>query len=173
MRRQAAGVAGLIVPDLLIEEADRLAGICRRRDISLIQLVTPTTSRQRAVRIANSSTGFLYYVSVTGITGQRDDLPPAVVDQVGWLREQTELPDLHRLRDQSPGTRADAPSGRRWHHCRLGNRPILRAIGAVGWLRQVARRGACRDRSVRPLAVKRTESVRLKRAEPSWRPRSQ
>ena len=68
---QAAGVAGAIVPDLLVEEAGPLAKICRAADFSLIQLVTPTTPRERAVRIAEASTGFIYYVSVTGITGER------------------------------------------------------------------------------------------------------
>ncbi len=89
---KAAGVSGAIVPDLLVEEADPLAEVCRERDFSLIQLVTPTTPRERAVQIAEQSTGFLYYVSVTGITGERNELPPALVDNVGWLREQTELP---------------------------------------------------------------------------------
>ena len=89
---KTAGLAGLIVPDLLVEEAGELAKICRQQDVSLIQLVTPTTSRDRAIRIAESSTGFLYYVSVTGITGERRDLPPEVLEQVSWLREQTSLP---------------------------------------------------------------------------------
>jgi tryptophan synthase alpha chain len=89
---QAAGTAGAIVPDLPVEESAPLAKICRARDFGLIQLVTPTTPRERAVRIANSSTGFLYYVSVTGITGERTALPPELVDNVGWLREQTSLP---------------------------------------------------------------------------------
>jgi tryptophan synthase alpha chain len=44
------------------------------------------------VRIARSSTGFLYYVSVTGITGERTELPPALLENVGWLRSQSELP---------------------------------------------------------------------------------
>ena len=69
-----------------------MAEVCRREDFSLIQLVTPTTPRERAVRIAESSTGFLYYVSVTGITGERTQLPPELIDNVGWLREQTPLP---------------------------------------------------------------------------------
>jgi tryptophan synthase alpha chain len=86
------GLAGLIVPDLPVEESAQLADICRRRDISLIQLVTPTTPRERAVRIASTSTGFLYYVSVAGITGERTTLPPELVDNVGWLRTQTDLP---------------------------------------------------------------------------------
>ena len=89
---QAVGVAGAIVPDLPSDEADELAAICRAADFSLIQLVTPTTPRERAVRIAETSSGFLYYVSVTGITGERTELPPEIVDNVAWLREQTELP---------------------------------------------------------------------------------
>jgi tryptophan synthase alpha chain len=89
---QAAGVVGAIVPDLLVEEADELAAICRQCDFSLIQLVTPTTPRERAVRIARASTGFLYYVSVTGITGERTELPPTLAENVGWLRTQTDLP---------------------------------------------------------------------------------
>jgi tryptophan synthase alpha chain len=89
---QQAGVAGAIVPDLLVEEAEPLAKICRETDFSLIQLITPTTPRARAVRIAQSSTGFIYYVSVTGITGERRELPPELIDNVGWLREQTPLP---------------------------------------------------------------------------------
>ena len=89
---QRAGIAGAIVPDLLVEEAEPLAKICRAADFSLIQLVTPTTPRDRAIRIAQSSTGFIYYVSITGITGERIDLPPELVDNVFWLREQTPLP---------------------------------------------------------------------------------
>ena len=89
---QAAGVSGAIVPDLLVEEAESLSSLCRKADFSLIQLVTPTTPRERAVRIANSSSGFLYYVSVTGITGERTQLPPELLDNVGWLRTQTRLP---------------------------------------------------------------------------------
>ena len=89
---QAAGVAGAIVPDLPVEEAGPLAEICRREDFSLIQLITPTTPRDRALRIAERTTGFIYYVSVAGITGERTELPPEIVDNVAWLRQQTPLP---------------------------------------------------------------------------------
>ncbi len=89
---QAAGLAGAIVPDLPVEETPALAAICRRADFSLIQLVTPTTPRPRALRIAESSSGFLYYVSVTGITGERQALPQELVENVAWLREHTPLP---------------------------------------------------------------------------------
>jgi tryptophan synthase alpha chain len=87
-----AGVAGAIVPDLPIEEAGPLAEVCRREDFSLIQLITPTTPRDRALRIAERTTGFIYYVSVTGITGERTALPPEIIDNVAWLRGQTPLP---------------------------------------------------------------------------------
>jgi tryptophan synthase alpha chain len=87
-----AGVAGAIVPDLPVEEAGPLAEVCRREDFSLIQLITPTTPRERALRIASCTTGFIYYVSVTGITGERTALPPEIIDNVGWLRGQTPLP---------------------------------------------------------------------------------
>ena len=89
---QAAGYSGAIVPDLLVEEASEMSKVCRKEDFSLIQLVTPTTKRDRQVRIAELSSGFLYYVSVTGITGERTALPTDLVDNVGWLREQTDLP---------------------------------------------------------------------------------
>jgi tryptophan synthase alpha chain len=88
----SAGAVGAIVPDLPVEEAAPLANICRQADFSLIQLVTPTTPRDRALRIAESSTGFLYYVSVTGITGERSELPQSLLDNVGWMRQQTSLP---------------------------------------------------------------------------------
>ena len=51
-----------------------------------------TTPRERAIRIAEQTTGFIYYVSITGITGERTELPQSVVDNVAWLKEQTPLP---------------------------------------------------------------------------------
>ena len=63
-----------------------------RRNLKLIQLITPTTPRDRAVEIARSTTGFIYYVSVAGITGERKSLPSELLETVGWLRTQTELP---------------------------------------------------------------------------------
>lgn len=89
---KASGVAGAIVPDLPVEEAGPLAEICRREDFSLIELITPTTPRDRALKIAERTTGFIYYVSVTGITGERTVLPQSIFDNVAWLRSQTPLP---------------------------------------------------------------------------------
>ncbi|MCA9260256.1 MAG: tryptophan synthase subunit alpha [Planctomycetales bacterium] len=88
----ANGVAGLIVPDLPVEESPQLAAVCRARDLSLIQLVTPTTPRDRALQICETSSGFVYYVSVAGITGERTALPPELAENVQWLREHASLP---------------------------------------------------------------------------------
>jgi tryptophan synthase alpha chain len=88
----ASGFSGAIVPDLLVEEAEEASRICRAADFSLIQLVTPTTPRERQKKIAELSTGFLYVVSVTGITGERTQVAPGLLDNVAWLREQTQLP---------------------------------------------------------------------------------
>ncbi len=87
-----SGIDGLIVPDLPVEESGGLLRLATAMDLKLIQLVTPTTPRDRALRIAETTTGFLYYVSVAGITGERRAMPPELVQNVAWLRGQTHLP---------------------------------------------------------------------------------
>jgi len=89
---EEAGLSGAIVPDLPIEEAVSFAEQTKKHDFKLIHLVTPTTPRDRAVQIAKLSTGFLYYVSVAGITGERDSLPEDLLREIAWLRTQTDLP---------------------------------------------------------------------------------
>ena len=69
-----AGVSGLIVPDLPLEEAAELLAICDQRGIALVPLVAPTTPEDRLARIAASARGFLYAVSLTGTTGERAGL---------------------------------------------------------------------------------------------------
>jgi tryptophan synthase alpha chain len=87
-----SGLDGLIVPDLPVEEAKALMEKASERNLKLIQLITPTTKRDRALQIAESTTGFIYYVSVAGITGERAAIPAELVETVSWLRSQTELP---------------------------------------------------------------------------------
>ncbi|WP_165067112.1 tryptophan synthase subunit alpha [Paludisphaera rhizosphaerae] len=87
-----AGLDGLIVPDLPVEESASLQDKATRRNLKLIQLITPTTPRARAVEIARLTTGFIYYVSVAGITGERKALPEDLKANVAWLRTQTDLP---------------------------------------------------------------------------------
>lgn len=87
-----SGFSGLIVPDLPFEESEELANTCCDAEVALIQLVTPMTPLERARRIAARSTGFLYCVSITGITGARDQLPFQVKDLLVQLRQATALP---------------------------------------------------------------------------------
>lgn len=90
----AAGLAGLVVPDLPLEESDVLDATCTGANLALVRLVTPTTPQERAAEIARRSTGFLYCVSVAGVTGARTELPAGLVDRVAWLRSKSSVPVL-------------------------------------------------------------------------------
>jgi len=98
----AAGLAGFVVPDLPVEESDDLDGACRNAGLALVRLVTPTTPPERAAAIAAKSTGFLYCVSVAGVTGARTELPAGLIDRVKWLRTQTDVPILVGFGISSP-----------------------------------------------------------------------
>lgn len=87
-----AGIAGLIVPDLPVEEMEMLGSQAADRDLKLVLLVTPTTPPERAAKIVRTSTGFVYCVSVAGITGERDRLPAELLEQLRRLRNLTDLP---------------------------------------------------------------------------------
>ena len=89
---KAAGLAGFVVPDLPLEESDELDAACRAAGLALVRLVTPTTPPERAEAIARKSTGFLYCVSVAGVTGARTELPPGLLDRIAWLRTKTDVP---------------------------------------------------------------------------------
>ncbi len=91
-RAKQVGVAGLIVPDLPADESESLAAKCGEQGLSLIQLVTPTTHPERVRQIMDRSTGFIYYVSVAGITGERNVLPAELEASIAKLRAETSLP---------------------------------------------------------------------------------
>jgi tryptophan synthase alpha chain len=142
---QTAGLSGVIVPDLPLEESGELSRLAAARQLKLIQLVTPTTPRDRAVRIARSSTGFLYCVSVAGITGERDRLPDELLDQLRWLRGQTDLPicvgfgiskpeHVQMLRDVADGIIVGSALVRPLE--RAGTRPVNDIIREIGDLAQ-------------------------------------
>ncbi len=88
----AAGVDGLIVVDLPSEEADMLVPLAHANDMDVIRLVAPTTDEARLPLVLDGSSGFVYYVSITGITGTRsastDDLKLAIPK----VRHATDLP---------------------------------------------------------------------------------
>ncbi|WIG60323.1 MAG: Tryptophan synthase alpha chain [Ktedonobacterales bacterium] len=91
----AAGVAGLIVPDLPPEEAAPLATAAEQRGIALNFLVTPTSPDERVeqvARVAKGSGGFVYCVSLSGVTGARAQLPEHLAAFVARVRARTDLP---------------------------------------------------------------------------------
>ena len=87
-----AGVDGLIVPDLPIEEAEPLESEAEPAGLDVIQLVAPTSSPVRVRAIARRSRGFVYVVSVTGITGERREVPKDLAGQIRTLRAVTTKP---------------------------------------------------------------------------------
>jgi tryptophan synthase alpha chain len=88
----AAGAAGLVVPDLPLEEAEKLSAIASDHGLDLVLLVAPTTPSDRMGRIAAASRGFTYLVSVTGVTGVRTTLESRVADLVQQLKAMGPTP---------------------------------------------------------------------------------
>ena len=87
-----AGVSGVIVPDLPIEEAEPVAGWLRSASLDTIFMVAPTTPPDRIATICSHSSGFVYCVTVTGITGARKELPEGMPELFGEVRKHTHLP---------------------------------------------------------------------------------
>jgi tryptophan synthase alpha chain len=87
-----AGLSGVVVPDLPAEEAEEFASICRSHDFRLTLLVTPTTSPDRLDAIARVCTGFVYVVSIVGITGGQSHFSNALPDLLATLKTRTDRP---------------------------------------------------------------------------------
>jgi tryptophan synthase alpha chain len=87
-----AGVDGLIVPDLPVDEADELAAAASSKGLDLVLLAAPTTTPERLARIGAMTRGFLYYVSVTGVTGGRAQLPDDLPAQLAEARKASRVP---------------------------------------------------------------------------------
>lgn len=89
----ASGVDGVLCVDLPPEEGERrLAPALRGQDIDLVYLVAPTSGRRRSRAIGRASSGFVYYVSRTGVTGERQRLPRYLLRQAKRLRKRLDLP---------------------------------------------------------------------------------
>ncbi len=87
-----AGVAGVIVPDLPIEEAEPVSGWLRSASLDTVFMVAPTTPPDRISAVCSHSSGFVYCVTVTGITGARKQLPEGMDELLGTVKERTKLP---------------------------------------------------------------------------------
>ncbi|MCB0166153.1 MAG: tryptophan synthase subunit alpha [Anaerolineae bacterium] len=87
-----AGVDGFIVPDLPPEEAAELEALCEQHQLALIYLLAPTSTAERIKLVAEKSKGFIYLVSLTGVTGARNELSSGLDQFVARVRDVTSLP---------------------------------------------------------------------------------
>ncbi|WP_437185178.1 tryptophan synthase subunit alpha [Planctomicrobium sp. SH668] len=87
-----SGISGLIVPDLPGAEAQELFEATKAVGLDLIQLIAPTTPRERVKDILSVCSGFVYIVAVAGTTGERSEVADALLKQLAWLKDETTLP---------------------------------------------------------------------------------
>ena len=87
-----AGVAGLVVPDLPFEEAGDLDAAAKSAGLINVRFLAPTTSEVRVGQICNSAQGFIYCVTVTGVTGKRTAMDPAIAALLAQARTHTDVP---------------------------------------------------------------------------------
>ena len=88
----AAGVDGLIIVDVPPEEADEVEPHATARGLDLIRLIAPTTDEARLPKVLGATTGFIYYVSITGITGTRSADYGSLAPAIAALKRHTDLP---------------------------------------------------------------------------------
>lgn len=89
---KAAGVDGLIIPDLPVSEAESLRKAAVKEEISLVFFLAPTTSPARMKEIVKAASGFIYFVSVAGVTGARTSAPVSIERQVKAAQKLTPVP---------------------------------------------------------------------------------
>ena len=104
----AAGVDGLIVVDLPTEEADLLVPFATASGLDIIRLVAPTTDDSRMPLVLNGSSGFVYYVSITGITGTRTASAAELAEAMPRIRRVTDLPIAVGFGVRTPEQAAEA-----------------------------------------------------------------
>ncbi len=91
-RAVSSGIDGATIPDLPAEEAEKFVPDCDRHNFSLISFTTPGTSFRRREKLLSMGRGFVYYIAVRGITGQRASMPEDLNDNIEQIKKQTALP---------------------------------------------------------------------------------
>ncbi|MDX2178867.1 MAG: tryptophan synthase subunit alpha [Bryobacteraceae bacterium] len=89
---KAAGIDGCLITDLSVEEAEDFVGVMRRAELDTVFLAAPTSSTRRLDLVARYSTGFIYAVSRTGVTGEREQLAQSAAPLLDALRARTKMP---------------------------------------------------------------------------------
>ena len=107
-RAASAGIAGLIVPDLPVEESESLRDAAAAAGLAWIPLVAPTSPPDRVKAITETATGFVYAVSTLGVTGTREQLSERAARVVAACRDATDAPVLVGIGVSSPGHAVEA-----------------------------------------------------------------
>ena len=131
----AAGADGLIVPDLPHDEAGELLEGCRLHGLDLVPLLAPTSTDERIALACAAAGGFVYLVSVAGITGSRDGFSQRVAPLVERVRGHTELPLLVGFGISSPARRPErrsTPAPTAWSSAPRRSR-CMRPRARPGW----------------------------------------
>ena len=88
----ASGIDGLIIPELPPEEGDELGNLAGKSGVDLIYLLAPTSNEERIKLVAGKSRGFIYLVSIAGVTGARTELPPDLGEFIGKVKQIAKQP---------------------------------------------------------------------------------
>ncbi|MDQ8193553.1 tryptophan synthase subunit alpha [Coraliomargarita sp. SDUM461004] len=91
-RAKAAGVDGILTLDLPPEEAAEHLAACAKHDVKTVFIVAPTTPESRLERICEATTGFVYYVSREGVTGEQASMSESIQANVAQIKQHTDLP---------------------------------------------------------------------------------
>ena len=138
-----AGVSGLVIPDLPVDEVGRLAELATDVGVALCPLAAPTSTDERLARVGELATGFVYCVSVAGVTGTRDALPPGAVELLRRVRSRTDAPVALGFGIGSAEAAVEAASAEA-DGVIIGSK-LMQLVGeggpqrAGGWLREVRR----------------------------------
>ncbi len=103
-----AGVSGLVIPDLPIDEALDLRAMAAEKGVSVCPLAAPTTTDDRLDEIARAASGFVYCVSVAGVTGAREKLPPGAIELLRRARARVSVPVVLGFGISSPVAAVEA-----------------------------------------------------------------
>lgn len=125
----AAGVDGVLCVDLPIEEADDYMKILHARGLRTIFLIAPTSTDQRIEAIAKACTGFVYYVSRTGVTGERSSIERSVAGMIEKIKRATNVPVAVGFGISSPAQAAEIAG---YADGVIVGSAIVRMIGALG-----------------------------------------
>jgi tryptophan synthase alpha chain len=134
------GVSGLVIPDLPVDEAGQFTELAAAAGVAFCPLVAPTSTDRRISRVGEMATGFVYCVSVAGVTGVRDTLPPGAVELLRRVRARTNAPVALGFGIGSAGAAAEA--AQEADGIIIGSK-LMRLVEeggperAGGWLREV------------------------------------